>query len=836
MKTNYLKGISTRHHWQGKWIWGIDDGKQENSFYYFRKEFDIDDVEDFLKDGIKLFITADTRYQLYLNGSFLGEGSLQSQPYFMYYDSYQSVSEDSLDDNSMTGNHLTVNFSGNNSSGDGVQETIDSTYNLPVESFDHNIFKEGKNCLAIIVNHTGVMPDTRGGLLLEMVDGSGNTIIKSDQSWMIKRADAWQSNTYHFQMNKVTTHQEFFDARKVPAGWKEPGFTYGDGWQPAKIIGGRISNKPPAVNPWSCLVPRDIPFMEKRKVLPEAITRTEEALHINNRMRGEDLSIVLSAPGKELQYSTIQKVENLTKVEGTTIIQNSTNHLDHVFDGIYDPCILLDFGRVITGFVELKLDGVAGGMVDIGYAERLIDDRFNNAIEGQFADRYTMVDGVQTFRSFTWKGFRYIKLRFHNCFEPVKIDSVKSIITTYPFEEKGGFSSDDRELEQTFDISRYTLRLCSQEFIMDTPWREQGQWLGDVSAVTLGGIYSCFGDTKLPAKFLRQSAENQHPTGLLGNMTNTVSHNWENVIPDYSLWWIMALWHHYQYTGNQEWIHTYYPHVIKILQAYIRYIDGDGLLTDMPYWVFVDWADVEKEGKSAALNAIFYGTLATIKEMALFKDDSYTVEMVDELRQDLKENFTNKFYDHEKGCLVDAVIDGIRSDKISEHANTAAIYWDLIDKSLEEEIIDNLYVKKTVDYTEAQPFFTTVVLQALDRAGYFNLALDIIRERWGRRMIAKGATSTYEEWGINGSWRTGDYMGFLRSLSHAWSAHPAEFLIKNLIGLEIMEPGCGKVKVSPVEVDFNYEVEFPTLKGLFKVKKCGKKISIDSADEIEIII
>ena len=107
---NYLKGISTRHHWQGKWIWGVDDGKQENSFYYFRKEFEIEDLDDFLKEDTKLFISADTRYQLYLNGTFLGEGSLQSQPYFMYYDRYQFISEDSLDDNSGAGNHLTWNY------------------------------------------------------------------------------------------------------------------------------------------------------------------------------------------------------------------------------------------------------------------------------------------------------------------------------------------------------------------------------------------------------------------------------------------------------------------------------------------------------------------------------------------------------------------------------------------------------------------------------------------------------------------------------------------------------------------------------------------------------
>jgi hypothetical protein len=490
---------------------------------------------------------------------------------------------------------------------------------------------------------------------------------------------------------------------------------------------------------------------------------------------------------------------------------------------------------VITAYPRLELDGVAGGVLDIGYAERLLDGHFNNALEGQFADRYVMRGGPQIYQPFTWKAFRYLKIRFRSCFEPVTLCSLQAIVTTYPFEERGSFDSTDEVLNGVFDICRYTLRLCSNEFIMDTPWREQAQWLGDVAAVTLGGIYACFGDTALPAKFLRQAAANQMPTGLLANVSNSVSFNWQRVIPDYSLWWIMGLWNHYLYTGELRWIDEYYPVAVRILQAHLPYVNGRGLIEDMPYWVFIDWADTDRRGECTALNAIFYGALEVLVQMARLKGDRPTERKVGGLMARMRDSFQARLLDPERGCFADAWVGGAFSPQTSEHANAAAIRWGLCDDATAEAIISRLYEQKSMPYTEAQPFFTTVVLQALDRVGRSDLALDLIRRRWGERMLARGATSTYEEWGINGSWRSGDYQGFLRTLSHAWSAHPAEFLIRHLAGLEILEPGCGKVALRPRETGFDYDVTFPTPRGPIRVERAGPDTHIAAPDGIEVV-
>lgn len=792
--TARFEGFAKPRKWNARWIWGEGNGMEKNAFRYFRHEFDA--PAD--RAGWRLFITADTRYQLCVNGRFLARGPLQSQPYFQYYDEVD------------------------------VSEAL----------------VEGRNCLAIVVNHLGRFPGTRAGLLAELVDDRGKTVLSTGPDWRTRRAAAWKPDMLFIRSNQVTSYQECFDARLVPEGWERPGFDDAS-WDAARVVGARVGKaaaqsdqvRPPAAGPWTNLVPRDIPWMAEWEARPARVDRVEECLDIWNRHRSEDLSICLSAAGRPLEYATAESVGTLCDEGGEAVFRMSLNHLDGVFDGIHIPVVLLDFGRVLTGFTRIELDGVDGAMVDIGYAERLIDGQFNNAIEGSFADRYVMKDGPQTYQSFTWKGFRYMRLMFRDCPRPVRVRDVMAVVTTYPYKERGVFESGDETLNAVHGISKATLRLCSQEFIMDTPWREQGQWLGDVSAVSLGGVYACFGDTALPGKFLRQSGANQTPTGLITNMTNTVSPDWVRVIPDYSLWWVMAVWNHYLYTGERHWVEAFYPHSVKVIREVENHLNEEGLVEDMPYWVFIDWANVEKRGECAPFNAIFVGACEALRSMASLKGDAYVVEEMDRVVGGVRAAFEAAFYDEGRGCFVDARIDGERSEMASEHANAAAIRWGLCDDDLGREIVARRFEERSLELTEAQPFFHCVLLPALDRLGRGDLALRIVRERWGERMVARGYTSTLEEWTQNGSRRFGTFKGFLRTHSHAWSGYPAEYLIRGLLGIEILEAGCRKVRARPRRTEFDYRAVFPTPLGTIEGRCEGGRVSVEATGEgMELVV
>lgn len=762
--------------WKAKWIWFNCSGIEKNTYYYFRREFNISKK----KSTFKLYITAESKYKVYINGEFIGCGPPMSHVYYKYYDIYD-ISK-----------HM----------------------------------KDGLNCISVIVNYVGNIQETRGGLLAEIVENCAYVAAYTDNSWSVIKAGAWNENTFNFVTSKYNPFQEFFDARKIPHGWDICG--YNDSfWEKALVLNKNDLNSEKGLIPWRSLVARDIPHLEEKSLLPSTVTTVEECLEIKNRVRSEDISIGLSMTGNPIKYTKIKNVDNLLIEDGCCEVSSSEIQLAYENNGVYNPCIVLDFSRVITAFAELVIEGSAGGIIDIGYAETLIDGYFNNAIEGQFADRYTMAAGKQVFRTFTWKAFRYIKLIFRNCTQLTKVHSIKAITTAYPFIGRGVFNSGDMRLNRVFDICKSTISLCSNESIMDTPWREQAQWLGDVAAVTLGGVYACFGDTILADKFFRQTGESQLPTGLISNITNLYDGgSIVNTLADYSLWWVIALWNHYMYTGNEFWIHRYYPHVIKIIQVFTRHKDGNGMIRDFPFKIFIDWAGVDRSGACAVLNAMFYGAVEIAEKMADLKKDSYFVELFRNIREVIKKNFIQQFYCHKHECFADGNKDGVLSENISEHTNAAAIYWNLCDEAITRKIVQKFYVDKEISYTEAQPFFTMVVLQALDKAGRFDLALSIIEDRWGKRMVDKGATSVYEEWTPHGTMRTGQYVGVLRSISHAWSAHPAEFLIRNLIGLEIMAPGCSKIRIRLREAPFDFEVGYPIPQGVVTVKKNGNRTDV----------
>lgn len=214
--------------------------------------------------------------------------------------------------------------------------------------------------------------------------------------------------------------------------------------------------------------------------------------------------------------------------------------------------------------------------------------------------------------------------------------------------------------------------------------------------------------------------------------------------------------------------------------------------------------------------------------------DSPSIKRLNEARQQLRDNFASRFTDPDTGLVHDAWHNGRLSERISEHGNYAAILWGLINDSQAEHIIHETLLDPSLKLVEASPFFTTVILQALAHLGRHDLAIQLILDRWGKRMVDRGMTTCFEEWGENGSWRDGTYRGFMRSHSHAWSAGPAQYLIHHLIGLEILEPGCGHVRLAPAKLDINYRVVCPTPLGSITVCHATDQIDIESPREMLI--
>ena len=85
--TDLLDSLSQRlrrgRNWRADWIWDDVAGSQDNRFVLFRRRLQVENRHE-----LHLHLSADSRYRVWINGTFLGRGPVQSQPYHQFYDSY----------------------------------------------------------------------------------------------------------------------------------------------------------------------------------------------------------------------------------------------------------------------------------------------------------------------------------------------------------------------------------------------------------------------------------------------------------------------------------------------------------------------------------------------------------------------------------------------------------------------------------------------------------------------------------------------------------------------------------------------------------------------------
>jgi len=196
---------------------------EPNTFALFRRCFTLGQSAD-----LTLHIAAETYYQLFVNGRFVGRGAPLSQPWFHYYDDYRL----------------------------------------------EGLLRPGRNCIAVLVYFVGNARDTRGGLLVEATGRDGQLVVGTDAEWRALRATAWRQDAYCVRSNQAAPYQEHFDARAMPQGWAEPDFD-DSRWPHAAVLGtalerGRV--------PWTRLVPRDIPHLRHESAHPGAARKPREPL------------------------------------------------------------------------------------------------------------------------------------------------------------------------------------------------------------------------------------------------------------------------------------------------------------------------------------------------------------------------------------------------------------------------------------------------------------------------------------------------------------------------------------------------------------------------------
>ena len=179
-----------------------------------------------------------------------------------------------------------------------------------------------------------------------------------------------------------------------------------------------------------------------------------------------------------------------------------------------------------------------------------------------------------------------------------------------------------------------------------------------------------------------------------------------------------------------------------------------------------------------------------------------------------------------RGVYVDGVdpVTGQQDPRVSQHANGAAILWDVAPRERWGSIVERITDPSRLTFTAAPPikpdgdpldpesgvvlantFYSHFVYRALCKAGRFDLALRLIRERYGP-MLARGATTLWESFDPTAS------------LCHGFSATPVYQLSTEVLGVTPLEPGFGRFRVAPQPADLDFARGIvPTVRGDIEV-------------------
>ena len=282
-------------------------------------------------------------------------------------------------------------------------------------------------------------------------------------------------------------------------------------------------------------------------------------------------------------------------------------------------------------------------------------------------------------------------------------------------------------------------------------------------------------------------------TALRGNDPVTTH---VNTIVDYSMMWILGVTEQAAAYGDTTYLDRMRPKLESMTRFLLSQRDGDGLITGREKdWIFVDWADFDREGPLCAEQMFLAAVLGRMASYSpADRAGYYRAE-----RDRLIETVDRLYWDEEKGAYVDSSKSGRRH--VTKHANILAVLFDIASPEKKRRIARSVLMNSSVPAIKT-PYFRFFELEALCRMGYLKEVLEEIRAYWGG-MLSLGAATFWEEYDPSLPLEKqyamyGDPYG--KSLCHAWAASPVYLLLRYFVGLTIdasapdgytLEPAAG---------------------------------------------
>lgn len=498
------------------------------------------------------------------------------------------------------------------------------------------------------------------------------------------------------------------------------------------------------------------------------------------------------------------------------------------------PCVidskgalLLDFGVEIQGNIELfapMLPDKEPRSVRIRFGESASETMVDLETKGAQND-HAIRDEIVTLPWLGKKivgpsGFRFVRIDAVGA-KPVQLSQVRAVLQIRDLPYVGSFKCDDERLNKIWQVGAYTVHLNMQEYLWDGIKRDRLVWIGDMHPET-STIAAVFGANEVVPRSL----------DLTRDVTPVTE--WMNGISSYSMWWILIHEQWWMHTGDRAYLAQQQPYLTALLKKLAGLIGEDGR-EKIDGMRFLDWpSSPNKQGVTAGLQGLLVMTLESGARLMTTLADADTAKL----------------------CTAAAA----RGHKVIPEVNGSKSGAALLALAGMTDAKQTAELLKKDGAKGVSTFYGFYVLQALAKAGEMDAALDIVRTYWGA-MLDRGATTFWEdfnlEW-LEGSSRIdelvpagkkdlhGDfgaycYEGFRHSFCHGWASGPTAWLSQSVLGIQALEPGFTKVRITPQLGSLKWaEGTYPTPRGIIRVRHERQadgsiKSDVKAPDGIEVV-
>jgi Bacterial alpha-L-rhamnosidase 6 hairpin glycosidase domain/Bacterial alpha-L-rhamnosidase C-terminal domain/F5/8 type C domain len=523
------------------------------------------------------------------------------------------------------------------------------------------------------------------------------------------------------------------------------------------------------------------------------------------------------------------------------------------------PNVVVDFGKVVAGYPRISFTGTSTNHPGVRLAFSESTQYLSNRSDFTRSDNgESIVPGTDQFAvpaaPVTWTdtrgcqngskvcadglhGFRYLKISLDALptdapdavpYGRIGIDGVAVSFTPYlgtPDTYRGWFESSDEQLNRYWYNASYTNELTVDTFrrtdvdprnaysptlggklvIHDGAKRDRDPYVGDI-AVSGRTTYLTHDDAAVAARnVLADLADHQRADGWIPPASIA---NYTLPLFDYPMWWVTSSWDYVVYTGDTGYASSYYPNLVRVLEAWYPSVTGSrGLLAKGLNGTggYGDYAFLPRTGEVTYYNALYVRALNAAAGLARATGHGGDADRWTQRGRAVAAAVNAYLWDAAAGAYLDSGTGPVRH---GQDGNAIAVVAGVADPARASSALNYLAGHTAQPYGNAFMDNDTLVsggaqrvygftsypeIEARFLTGQADSAIDEIKRLYGWMAGHDPGITDWEGVGAGGSL----YEGGFTSAAHGWATGVLPALTNDLLGVTPTGPGFSTWTIQP---------------------------------------